>query len=120
MASARSTARTLPSASVASRGALACALVGRPRVLVLDEPTVGLDPLTRTALWDTFRSLASDGVTLLVSSHVLDEASRCDSVLFMREGRFLANEPLAQLQDRTGTATPEAAFLALIDGRAEA
>lgn len=98
----------------ASRASLACALVGNPEVLILDEPTVGLDPLTRNALWDTFHGLASQGVTLLISSHVMDEANRCDSVLLMRDGRFLAHEPIAKLQDRTATATPEEAFLALI------
>lgn len=98
----------------ASRASLACALVGEPEVLVLDEPTVGLDPLTRESLWEVFRELAESGVTLLVSSHVMDEASRCDSVLFMREGRFLAHEPVAHLQERTGQPNPEAAFLALV------
>lgn len=99
----------------ASRASLACALVGDPEVLILDEPTVGLDPLTREALWTLFRELADAGTTLLVSSHVMDEARRCDAVLFMRDGRFLAHEPIARLQERTGTSSPEAAFLALIE-----
>ncbi|BCR81393.1 hypothetical protein SK1NUM_18360 [Arachnia rubra] len=98
----------------ASRASLACALVGQPQVLILDEPTVGLDPLTRQALWELFRDLAGQGTTLLVSSHVMDEAARCDSVLFMRDGSFLAHEPVAYIQQRTGTSTPEDAFLALI------
>ncbi|MBR6459169.1 MAG: ABC transporter ATP-binding protein [Actinomycetaceae bacterium] len=98
----------------ASRTSLACALVGNPQVLVLDEPTVGLDPLTRQSLWATFRQLAKSGVTLLISSHVMDEARYCDSVLLMREGHFLAHEPLAALQERTSTANAEDAFLALI------
>lgn len=98
----------------ASRASLACALIGDPEVLILDEPTVGLDPLTRQALWKLFRDLADRGTTLLVSSHVLDEATRCDSVLFMRNGRFLAHEPVANLQRRTGTSNPEDAFVALI------
>lgn len=98
----------------ASRASLACALVGSPEVLVLDEPTVGLDPLTRESLWTTFRQLADAGRTLLISSHVMDEASRCDSVLFMRAGRFLAHDSVAAVQQRTGTDSPEAAFLALI------
>ncbi|RRD03519.1 ABC transporter ATP-binding protein [Arachnia propionica] len=102
----------------ASRASLACALVGDPEVLVLDEPTVGLDPLTREALWRLFRELAEDGVTLLISSHVMDEASRCDSVLFMREGRILTHEPVTTLQERTGTPSPEAAFLTLIKEQA--
>ena len=84
-------------------------------MLILDEPTVGLDPLTRQALWILFRDLAEQGTTLLVSSHVMDEATRCDSVLFMRDGRFLAYEPVADLQRRTGTSSPEDAFVALIE-----
>ena len=99
----------------ASRASLACALVGDPEVLILDEPTVGLDPLTRQALWELFRDLAGRGTTLLVSSHVMDEATRCDSVLFMRDGWFLAHEPVAVLQRRTETSTPEDAFVALIE-----
>ncbi|GAA3795255.1 ABC transporter ATP-binding protein [Micrococcus endophyticus] len=98
----------------AHRASLACALVGDPAVLVLDEPTVGLDPVTREGLWELFRDLAGRGVTLLISSHVMDEATRCDTVLFMREGRILAHEPVARLQAATGTATPEDAFLALV------
>lgn len=98
----------------ASRVSLACALVGSPEVLLLDEPTVGLDPLTRESLWENFRALADDGVTLLVSSHVMDEATKCDEVLLMREGRFLAHAPIAELQRRTSTTSPEAAFLSLI------
>lgn len=98
----------------AGRASLACALVGSPELLILDEPTVGLDPLTREQLWDTFRNLAEGGTTILVSSHVMDEAARCDEVLFMREGRFLAQEPVADTQARTGTDNPEDAFLALI------
>ena len=98
----------------AGRASLACALVGRPSVLILDEPTVGLDPLTREELWGTFHSLAASDTTLLISSHVMDEAARCDSVLLMREGRFLAHEPMDEIQRRTGTTNPEAAFLALV------
>lgn len=98
----------------ASRASLACALVGNPEFLVLDEPTVGLDPLTRESLWETFHDLADDGVTMLVSSHVMDEAVRCDSVLLMRDGRFLAHEPIRSLQERTHTSSPEDAFLTLI------
>mgnify|MGYP001941249639 CR=1 FL=1 len=98
----------------ANRVSLACALVGHPEILVLDEPTVGLDPLTRESLWETFSELAEGGTTLIVSSHVMDEANRCDSVLFMREGRFLAHESVASLQQRTGTDNPEDAFLHLV------
>ena len=98
----------------AGRASLACALVGHPEILILDEPTVGLDPLTRQSLWELFRSLSNEGATLLVSSHVMDEATRCDSVLFMREGHFLAHAPVTELQATTGATTPEEAFLALI------
>lgn len=105
----------------ASRTSLACALVGKPEVLVLGEPTVGLDPFTRQSLWATFRQLADSGVTLLISSHVMEEARYCDSVLLMREGNFLAHESLATLQECTSTANAEDAFLALIGfgGRGE-
>ena len=88
--------------------------MGRPEVLILDEPTVGLDPLTREELWDTFRSLAACDTTLLISSHVMDEAARCDSVLLMRDGKFLAHEPMAEIQRRTATTNPEDAFLSLV------
>lgn len=84
-------------------------------MLVLDEPTVGLDPLTRNQLWVFFRELAESGTTLLTSSHVMDETTRCDSALIMRDGRFLAHEPLTDLMKRTNTADPEEAFLALIE-----
>ncbi len=98
----------------ASRASLACALISQPEVLVLDEPTVGLDPLTREQLWHHFRRLSEAGITLLVSSHVMDEAVRCDNVLLMRDGRFLAQAPISKLQRRTGTDNPEDAFLTLI------
>ncbi|MFT3942392.1 MAG: ABC transporter ATP-binding protein [Ancrocorticia sp.] len=101
----------------ASRASLACALVGNPEVLVLDEPTVGLDPVTRTELWDTFRALAGAGHTLIVSSHVMDEATRCDSLLLMREGEVLGQLTPEQLMRRTGAASPDEAFLLLIKNR---
>lgn len=98
----------------ASRASLACALVGDPEVLVLDEPTVGLDPVTRMELWDTFRALSGAGHTLIVSSHVMDEATRCDSLLLMREGEVLGQLSPEQLMRRTGAASPDEAFLLLI------
>ena len=98
----------------ASRASLACALVGQPQVLILDEPTVGLDPLTRQALWELFRDLAGQGTTLLVSSHVMDEAFRCDQVLLMRQGRILATTTAKDLLASTGADTVDAAFLAVI------
>jgi len=98
-----------------SRTSLACALVGRPEALVLDEPTVGLDPVLRRSLWTLFHELADAGTTLLVSSHVMDEATRCDRLLLLREGRILADDTLDGLLERTGTRDAESAFLALID-----
>ena len=98
-----------------SRANLACTLVGDPEVLVLDEPTVGLDPVLRRDLWEMFRGLAAQGRTVLVSSHVMDEAVRCDRLLLLREGRILSDSTLPELLERTGTADAEAAFLALID-----
>jgi len=97
------------------RVSLAAALLGTPEVLVLDEPTVGLDPVLRRGLWDTFRELAAAGTTLLVSSHVMDEADRCDELLLMRDGRLLATESPAQLRARTGKEDLEEAFLTLIE-----
>ena len=98
-----------------SRASLACTLVGDPEVLVLDEPTVGLDPVLRRELWDLFRRLSGEGRTVFVSSHVMDEASRCDRLLLLREGRILSDSTLAELLASTGSADAEQAFLALID-----
>lgn len=98
-----------------NRVSLGIAMLGAPDLLVLDEPTVGLDPVLRAELWAIFRSLADAGATLLVSSHVMDEALRCDRLLLMREGRIIADTtPDAFLAD-TGTTGPDAAFLALIE-----
>lgn len=96
-----------------ARVSLAAALVARCRLYLLDEPTVGLDPVLRRELWDTFSRLAAHGTTLLVSSHVMDEASRCDEVLLMRDGRLLAQDAPGRLLDVTGTADLESAFLNL-------
>jgi ABC-2 type transport system ATP-binding protein len=97
-----------------SRVSLAVALLGTPRLLVLDEPTVGLDPVLREQLWDLFGRLAKSGKTLLVSSHVMDEAERCDALLLMREGQLLAHETPAALKERTGTRDLDSAFLHLL------
>ncbi|GAB3653581.1 ABC transporter ATP-binding protein [Glycomyces tarimensis] len=97
-----------------TRTSLACALVCEPDVLVLDEPTVGLDPVIREELWSRFGALAAAGKTLLVSSHVMDEADRCDRLLLLREGRFIADDTPAALRAATGTANLESAFLQLI------
>jgi ABC-2 type transport system ATP-binding protein len=101
-----------------SRVSLGAALVGNPELLVLDEPTVGLDPVLRRDLWALFRRLADAGTTILVSSHVMEEASRCDRLLLMREGGVLADDTLAGLLASTDSIDIEAAFLALVD-RAE-
>ena len=101
-----------------ARVSLATALLGSPEVLVLDEPTVGLDPLLRRSLWDLFRSLAAGGRTLLVSSHVMDEAAHCDELVLLREGRVLANGAPAALLTRTGQPDLESAFVSLIESEA--
>jgi ABC-2 type transport system ATP-binding protein len=101
-----------------SRASLASALLGEPELLVLDEPTVGLDPLLRRDLWATFRRLAEAGATLLVSSHVMDEADHCDRLLLLRDGRLLADETPAGLRARTGVDGLDEAFLALVEGSA--
>ncbi len=98
-----------------SRVSLASALLGEPELLVLDEPTVGLDPVLRRDLWDLFHRLAKDGATLLVSSHVMDEAVRCDRLLLMREGDMLADDTPEALLERSGAEDVEQAFLSLID-----
>jgi ABC-2 type transport system ATP-binding protein len=96
-----------------ARVGLAVALLGTPDLLVLDEPTVGLDPVLRNDLWTMFHRLAGSGATLLVSSHVMDEAARCDFLLFMREGRFLAEDTPREVLASTGASDLEDAFLRL-------
>jgi ABC-2 type transport system ATP-binding protein len=98
-----------------SRVSLASALVGRPQVLVLDEPTVGLDPVLRRDLWNMFHELAGEGATLLVSSHVMDEADRCDDLVLLREGRIVATGSPGELRDQTHADDLEDAFLALAE-----
>jgi ABC-2 type transport system ATP-binding protein len=100
-----------------SRVSLAAALLGSPDLLVLDEPTVGLDPLLRADLWGLFHRLAEAGTSLLISSHVMDEATRCDRLLLMREGRILADQTPEELLTETGAADAEGAFLALLRRR---
>lgn len=101
-----------------SRASLAVALLGSPALLVLDEPTVGLDPVLRRDLWTTFHELAAGGTTVLVSSHVMDEAERCDRLLLLREGRLLADDTPAGLLERTGATSVEHAFLSLVEATA--
>jgi ABC-2 type transport system ATP-binding protein len=102
-----------------ARVSLGTALLAEPELLVLDEPTVGLDPVLRHDLWQRFRELADGGAALLVSSHVMDEAERCDDLVLMREGEIVAAEPPAELLRRTGTETVEQAFLALARDRGD-
>jgi ABC-2 type transport system ATP-binding protein len=99
-----------------ARVSLAAALVGNPRLLILDEPTVGLDPLLRRDLWSLFRDLADEGATLLVSSHVLDEGRHCDELILLREGRIVAQLSPEELAHRTGTDDLDEAFIRLIEG----
>jgi len=101
-----------------SRASLAVALLDKPDLLVLDEPTVGLDPVLREDLWTLFHRLADAGVAVFVSSHVMDEAERCDRLLLMREGRILADGTPAEIKAAAGADDVEAAFLALVRGDA--
>lgn len=105
--------RTL-SGGQAGRVSLECALVAEPRVLILDEPTVGLDPEARNELWNLFHERAKNGVAILLSSHVLEEARRCDDVLLMSDGRIIAHEPSGDICHRTGTTNCDEAFLTLL------
>jgi ABC-2 type transport system ATP-binding protein len=98
------------------RVSLAVALIGEPELLVLDEPTVGLDPVLREQLWKLFRELASQGKTIIISSHVMDEAERCDSLLLIRDGQLVAYGTPHELCERTGTKTVEQSFLKLAGG----
>jgi ABC-2 type transport system ATP-binding protein len=112
---ARQLVRTL-SGGERSRDSLATALLARPDVLVLDEPTVGLDPVLRRDLWRTFHELAGGGATVLVSSHVMDEASRCDQLVLMREGRIVAADAPDEILRRTGATELDEAFILLAEG----
>jgi ABC-2 type transport system ATP-binding protein len=97
-----------------TRVSLACALVSNPDLLVLDEPTVGLDPVLRVDLWEQFHQLARRGITLLVSSHVMDEADHCADLLLLREGLLLAHTTPSKLREDTGCTSLEQAFLSII------
>ncbi len=101
------------SGGMLQRASLACALLHEPELLILDEPTVGLDPVLRRTFWARFRELADSGRTLLVTSHIMDEAERCDQLAFVREGRVLATGSPAALREQTGCDNLEDAFLSL-------
>lgn len=96
------------------RASLAVALIGEPKLLVLDEPTVGLDPVLRDRLWRLFRQLAERGVTLIVTSHSMDEAERCDDLVLLRDGRVVASSTPVELLQRTSSTTIEESFLKLV------
>ncbi len=98
-----------------TRASLATALLTRPELLVLDEPTVGLDPLLRRDLWERFHGLTEEGATLLVSSHDMDEAKRCDEIVLMRGGTIVATGEPKQLLETTGTDDLEEAFIRLAE-----
>lgn len=102
-----------------ARVSLGIALLGYPDLLILDEPTDGLDPLLRRDLWALFRTLAARGTTLIVSSHVMDEAEQCDTLLLIREGKLLAEGTPHSLMEHTHTDRVEDAFLALVKASAE-
>jgi ABC-2 type transport system ATP-binding protein len=115
---AGSLVRTL-SGGMKQRASLACALVHQPPLLLLDEPTVGIDPQLRATFWAYFRQLAGEGATLMISSHVMDEAERCDRLGFLRRGRLLAEGSAAELRTQAATATLEEAFLRFAEGEME-
>ena len=100
-----------------TRLALATALLGNPDLLILDEPTVGLDPVLRIELWKIFHSLAEQGKSLIISSHVMDEADRCQSLVLLRDGRVLAEGSPQQLRKDTGAADMEGTFIALVNSQ---
>jgi ABC-2 type transport system ATP-binding protein len=104
------------SGGMRQRTSLACAVVHRPHLLLLDEPTVGIDPQLRATFWSYFRKLAAEGTTLIISSHALDEAERCDRLGFVRQGKLLAQGSAAELRTQAGAATLEEAFLRYAEG----
>jgi ABC-2 type transport system ATP-binding protein len=99
------------------RVSLAVALIGQPKLMLLDEPTVGLDPLLREQLWQLFRTLQQQGTTIIISSHVMEEAERCDDLLLIRHGQLLAHGSPQQLRQQTHTNSVEKAFLALVEDK---
>jgi ABC-2 type transport system ATP-binding protein len=101
------------SGGMRTRCSLACALVHKPDLLLLDEPTVGVDPQLRVQLWDRFRKMAAGGTTIVVSSHVMDEAERCDRLGLIRFGKLLAEGTVAEIKAKAGVDRLEDAFLRL-------
>ncbi len=101
------------SGGMRTRCSLACALVHKPDLLLLDEPTVGVDPQLRVQLWDRFRKMAADGISIVVSSHVMDEAERCDRLGLIRFGKLLAEGTVAEIKSKAGVDRLEDAFLRL-------
>jgi ABC-2 type transport system ATP-binding protein len=99
------------------RVSLALALIGSPKLMVLDEPTVGLDPVLRDSLWDLFNQLADSGITMILSSHSMDEAERCEDLVLIRDGRVIAHDSPKSLLAKTETSSIEKAFLKLIGGK---
>jgi ABC-2 type transport system ATP-binding protein len=104
------------SGGMKKRASMACVLVHRPRILFLDEPTVGVDPKPRAQFWDYFRELNKQGVTLIVSTHIMDEAERCDRLAFIRDGKILETSAPARLKDRMQCATLEEAYMCYSEG----
>jgi len=104
------------SGGMRQRTSLACAVVHRPQLLLLDEPTVGIDPHLRATFWSYFRKLATEGTTLIISSHAMDEAERCDRLGFVRQGKLLAEGAAEELRAQAGAATLEEAFLRFAEG----
>jgi len=107
------------SGGMRQRCSLACALVHRPKLLLLDEPTVGVDPQLRVEFWDSFRRMAAEGTTIIVSSHVMDEADRCQRLGLIQYGRLLTEGTPGEVRERGGSQNLEAAFLALAGRQAE-
>jgi ABC-2 type transport system ATP-binding protein len=103
-----------------SRASLAVALLGSPDLLVLDEPTVGLDPVLRRDLWKLFHEIADRGAAVFVSSHVMDEADRCDRLMLMREGVIIADDTPDGIREKTRTDDIESAFLSLVEQTGDA
>lgn len=99
------------------RVSLALALIGNPPLMILDEPTVGLDPVLRDQVWSLFRKLASGGTTIIMTSHVMEEAERCDDLLLLRDGKVLAHDSPKAFRARTKSQTVEQGFLKLVEAQ---